>query len=232
MIGGGVLVVIAVIVGFLMTQKAEAPVGLESENTNERTGVMDSARTSLSGLLALGKSQKCTFRSSAETADSSGVVYISGGKVRGDFDSTTKVGTNVSTVKSHMITDGDEIRVWSDGEEMGMLMKTAQAPSGAVDTQVQNTAPMPLDMNDSSVDYDCDMWVADASVFTPPSSVTFQSIDDMMKQAMPKGGMMQIEGSMGAGMDMEAMKAMQCSACDSAPDAESKAQCKQALQCS
>src|ERR1035437_9338850 len=61
--------------------------------------------SSLKDLLSKGIAQSCTFSSDA----SSGTVYVSSGKVRGDFGTT--VDGNVT--KSHMIVDGNTSYIWT-----------------------------------------------------------------------------------------------------------------------
>jgi hypothetical protein len=189
---------------------------------------------SLRALLALGQSQKCTFTDNVRGMTSNGTIYLSGERMRGDFTSTSAEGT----VASHMISDGTKMWMWQDNENMGFMMEVPEEDAVSGDTSVTTDQfETPIDLDDTSVDYQCEGWRADLSLFTPPSTVMFHSMAEMMN--------MGASGSMGAGMSgsdagmgpgMEAGGGMMdkealCLSCDSAPDGASRAQCRASLQC-
>ncbi len=120
---------------------------------------------SLADLVKRGGDFKCTFTTDATAAQSSGVVYISGTRVRGDFASTAQ-GINV---ESHMIQDAGYVYVWSPLMQQGLKAKAA-APS-----QTPGTGSMSgqgVNQNQSYA-YNCSPWSVDASVFALPAGVTF-----------------------------------------------------------
>ncbi len=229
------VVVVAIALGlFFFFKKADAPSSVVSDTPAEEE---KSVARSLRELIAGGQSQKCTFTNTVENSTSEGTVYLSGNKMRGDF--TSRVTTPVvKTVASHMITDGTEMRVWTDGEAMGFLMDiSAQTDVKTGDTPTTETSyESPVDLDDTDTSYNCEPWRADASLFVPPASVKFQSMADMMKGMNIPLGADTTGSDAGMGPGMEAggsmdLKAMQCAACDSAPDEKSKAECKAYLQC-
>jgi len=239
-IGGVVLVLIFIVGGYLMAGRADAPSELIGDNNTEQSlgdRMVDSAKMSLSGMLALGQSQTCTFSDSSNGTESNGTVYMSGGKMRGDFTSSAR--GQIET--THMISDGKESRIWIDGQADGYLMKMPENTdtTASPDTPISSdgTTQMPIDMNDDASNYNCTSWRTDASVFVPPANVDFISMEDMMKGMMP-GVASPSAGAQGGGSagyggsyDATSMKAMQCSTCEQVQDPASKAECRTAFQC-
>src|SRR3989344_3830565 len=70
--------------------------------TSDGSSETSNGTKSLKDLLSSGVAQKCAFSSSDESGSSEGVTYVSSGKVRGDF-TTTSSGKETN---SHMISDG------------------------------------------------------------------------------------------------------------------------------
>lgn len=128
----------------------------------------------LKDLLGLSSAQKCTY--------SGGVVYVSGGKVRGDF-STQEQGQSVN---SHMIVDGNTSYIWTEGQKTGIKTtfeanagtnpSTSASPeagqSGAMDAQTPQ-------------DYKCEGWSADPTLFSLPAGVTFQDMSALIPSMPP-----------------------------------------------
>jgi hypothetical protein len=164
---------------------------------------------SLKDLIANGGSQTCTY----STDQSQGTVYMSGGKVDADIDTT--VGSVVE--KAHMIIANDSFYLWMDGKTSGYKMaynpNTTPAPAGA---KTNNASGM-LDPN-TQMNFKCSSWLTDDSKFALPSGVTFSAIS--LPQAAPAA-----VGSPAAGGANS-----QCSYCDSLTG-DSKTQCLTALKC-
>ena len=162
-----------------------------------------SAQKSLKDLIGLGQSQECTFSMSE---GNSGTVYIASGKMRGDFTTTSEGQTTIS----HMLVDGNTSYLWMEGQDMGYKF--------SVDTSAQEqgeTSQGSVDL-DQKADYSCKAWRADSSVLALPEGVEFK---DMSQLTSPSGTQSQ-----------EDTKAVQCAACDSAPE-DAQAQCRAALGC-
>ncbi len=105
---------------------------------------------------------QCSFAmTDANGGKNDGTVYVTNGKMRGDF-TTVVAGT---TTKSHLINDGKNIYLWIDGMTRGYRTPTAQAPStGAI-----NGGP---NMN-QPIDYTCTPWTVYSNLFALPLGVTF-----------------------------------------------------------
>lgn len=115
-------------------------------------------------LLASGRNLSCTYTFQSGNAESSGVVFVANGKMRGDFETVS----DGQTWKSHAIIRDNTSHIWVDGMAEGFK----SAFSGAVTTGGGNAAP---DIN-SKLDYDCAAWMPDESKFTLPAGVTFREV--------------------------------------------------------
>ena len=230
-IGAIVLLALIIIGSLSLLKKSPASAVVSTNVTETRTTVSPSSGpTSLKALLASTESTRCTFASSAESADSEGVVYTAGGKMRGDFKITMKVGIPGKITLSHMIVDSQTSYMWSDGMTTGFTMLRAsienQQPGGA-----QNAQQSPVAM-DEKTDYHCDPWSKDDAEFTPPASVKFSDMSAMMQQVKTPGTKtLRTVSPSGASVPAgnADLKAMQCGACDQAGD--SKDACRAALGC-
>lgn len=138
-------------------------------NANLGINANTDAKGSLRSMLAVGRSQKCTYTNTAGGATSSGTFYISAdGSMRGDFTVQTSAGSQTSS----MIVKNGTSYVWSGTQGSKM-----SATTNGTDTFNINTG---FDL-DSQFGYNCENWSKDESKFTVPSSVKFVDIDAMMK---------------------------------------------------
>lgn len=174
--------VIVIAVGaYLVMGKSKT--GQAPTNETGNSEVMDSQESaapaakasSVKDLLALGTSQKCTYSDD----NSSGTFYVSGGKSRGDF--TASSGT--TTTKGHMIADSKTSYVWMDGQRQGYKMSledvktNAQANSSQPSGQNQG-----VDVN-KEMNFNCESWTADSSMFALPDGIEFIDLAAMMDPA-------------------------------------------------
>lgn len=196
--------------GFVFLKKSPVTPSTDTKMTQTTDGSSNTGASekSLKDLFASGASQQCTFNN-PDSKESMGTVYVSGGKVRGDFTVAVE-GTNMTT---HMIGDGTNSYIWTDGQTTGMKM--AFDPTTA--TQNPSTQSQAMDLN-AKMNFNCSAWSVDKNIFVVPTNVTFTELN------VPKTGTV-IKGSTGSDM-----KIQQCAACDNAPD-EAKEQCKAALGC-
>ncbi|MDO8497428.1 MAG: hypothetical protein Q7S61_02680 [bacterium] len=210
------IIVVAVIVillgagGFFFMSKdstnTKSPTDeVSQEGMTEKTG----GPKSIKDLFSLGTAQQCTFK---DTAENGGTVYVSGGKMRGDF--TTVSGNK--TIQSHMIRDDKTSYVWMEGETMGYKMSVESTNQTSPQGGTTNTQGS-IDL-DKKADYSCKPWVVSESMFQMPSNVQFTDLNAMMQQSPPQGG-------------TQDMKSIQCAACDTVPELTPRAQCRAALSC-
>lgn len=202
-----VLLLLLVGGGAYLAMKKTSPSSLDTAPITQNS-TANSSQGSLKSLFASGKSQKCTFNNtSTDTTKVDGTVYVAAGKVRGDFQ-TTSNGTPLS---SHMIIDSQTSYIWTDMSKQGFKM--------AIDTNQQtNTAANNQGPNmDQNVNYSCQGWSVDNSVFTLPADITFTSFT--VPSAMPGG-----TNGTGAGTS-------QCAVCDTIPEGANRDACKTQLHC-
>ena len=228
-----VIVVILILLGgggfylFHKSQKAAMQSG-QTAMMQPQSGQMTTQKKSLADFFSMTGSQKCTFTDKA--TGSSGNVYVSSGKMRGDFQSTN----NGKTTASHMINDGKYVYYLSDGEKSGYKMSLDYVKQQAAQISVapkdnttsdDQTPSQAVDMKQQS-DYSCSAWSEDGSMFTVPTDITFTDYSTMMQGAMHGG----VTPPAGGGMTSQ-QKSSECAQCDQVPAGAMRNQCKAALKC-
>lgn len=208
------IIVLALIIFFSMRGRDGAEIADESSSTPAASNMEQpkGEQASLKSLLAMGKSQKCTY----ETAGSKGTTYISNGKMRGDFDANLPAGGGSQTAVSHMITDGTTSYMWMDGQTTGVKMDFSAMQTNPTKGEVNNSGQVNVDPN-QNYDFQCSNWRADSSVFTPPASVQFTDMGAMM------------QGQMGSGTTQPPTGDLKTAACNNLPE-PAKSQCIAAMQ--
>jgi hypothetical protein len=131
-------------------------------------GTNASGESSIRTLLSLGKNVRCDIK----TADSAGVAYVAGNRVRADFEVTASAST---ADDAHMISTGEHIYVWSGSQGMKMLATDANA-NGSAQTQGNTQTGL-----DTKIEYTCTDWNVDETKFTPPVSVNFTDVSAMIR---------------------------------------------------
>ncbi len=202
-IGVVVGIIIVIIIGYLLMNKGANNTGGISNSGSETTGG-GQGQKSFKTLLAQGGSQKCSVSYATGGVSSQGTVYVSSGKMRGDFSTAVNGQTNVA----HMLIEDSNTYTWMEGMNMGYKMKVdTSAAAGTNGSQNQ------VDLN-QQVDYQCSSWSADPSLFNLPSGINFTDT-----AALQAGASASSSGS-----------SYQCSACDQL-SGDAKAQCRAALNC-
>ncbi len=169
----GVVVAVVVVGGgyYVLNQPAAAPVtlgqGQEATTTTETSAQSGKFTGSIAELVGRGGSWKCSVDSTTAEAVSSGVTYVSGGKVRADF--TTSV-PSYGSVETHLISDGVDVYTWSSMMPQGIKTKMTAQGSGSGSTSGQGMS------TDTQYSYDCQPWTADASLFVVPANITFRAM--------------------------------------------------------
>lgn len=164
---------------------------------------------SLKELWASANSQKCTF-ADAES-NTSGTVFVSQGKMRGDFSTRSQN----QTLNSHMIVDQNTSYVWTEGSTQGMKISIDKITSTAESTQSGQ-----VDIN-KKTNYHCESWNPDPAVFVLPSEIIFNDFGNLLPQVKASGS-----ATGGAGINLKSA----CDACDKLSGA-AKEQCRSALSC-
>jgi hypothetical protein len=187
-------------------QENKTPVAQKESKNNSK-----STSNTLKILLATKTPQKCTY--SVESAATSGTVYVSNGKVRGDY-ATTVEGKPMS---GHVIVSGGYSYVWSDGNTQGFKMAMNLNEVASISGDIENRASSQMPDLNQKVDYNCSAWAADEKLFAPPSDVTFSSF---AAPSLPTANTPSSSNNESA-----------CAVCDNIPDAQAKEACKTQLKC-
>lgn len=178
----GVVVLLAGIFWYSASKKSSVDAVADVQ---QETGAENSSELrSIKDLVSAGKSQMCTFTNSTDTSDSSGVIYVAHGMMRGDFDSVAK--PTQTKIQSHLISDGTTNYVWTSAARQGYKMAVEQSSSGT-NTQGSQVSHYQAVDYDQKLVYKCGAWTDDDSLFALPKGVQFMDMNDMMKQMMPKG---------------------------------------------
>lgn len=207
-----VIVLLLVVGGALIMSTRNKPAttvttsGTQTNKAQEKSPPV--AQKSLKDLLAAGIPQKCTYKDVSGQTNVTGTTYIANGKVRGDFTSTIEG----KTTTGHTIYDGKTSYIWTDGTTSGFKMEIDPSTPSASESSTPSTQ-QGLDLN-KTIDYSCGVWIADQSLFNPPSDITFNTF------AIPSPS---AEGSTTGNQNL-------CSTCDSLTGAQ-KTQCLTALKC-
>lgn len=211
LIGLGVIVLL--LLGgayFILGKSKTTPTAPLTANQANNQAV--SEKTSLKNLLAGNRNVTCTTSYPIdEKSSSNGTIFVSGKKMRGDFN----VMMNGKNTLSYMIQDGTYVYIWTADSAQGTKMKV-EAVEKATGESTQKT-DQNFDVN-KEVDVKCSNWSVDESKFTPPSNVTFTDLSQILQKiptsaAKKSGDSTQVPSS----------------PCDSITDSQAKEACIKAL---
>ncbi len=204
-------VILAAAWGFMASRKKT---GLEKggEYIPGRQEQAESGKlTSLKELQALASPQKCIFKDESSPEQAQGMVYISKGRMRGDFG----IVSQGKTVKSHMITDGKYSYTWMDDSPTGFKM-AVDAPKAGAEAKPGYAG---VD-SDKQINYNCQAWSEDATMFAVPANVKFEDFSAITAPKTQQDAATAPSGSSAAA----------CAACDTL-QGDAKTQCRTALSC-
>jgi len=211
---GIIIIILLAIGGYLYMNKSQSPLSMTGKEKKIEETTQGSAMKSLRELMMMGQDQMCTFESTDDNGSNKGSSYISGEKVRTDFSGTDPDGKAYS---GSMISDGTYMYTWSSAGPQGMKIKINEETNQEVEDikkDVQKSQDQFVNP-DEKIDYRCQGWRADQSMFTPPSDIEFVDYSQPMEQTQEQ---------------TDAVKEFQCAGCDSLTGDEQTA-CKSALGC-
>ncbi len=166
--------------------------------------------SSLLNLLTQGGNQRCSFKSSTSKTSTEGTVYISGGKIRGDFKTTIEGKVQ----EMSMIRNGDMNYIWGPSLPTGIKMKVSLE-----DLSKNQQAGQFVNTNEK-LNYNCMPWSTDSSLFTPPANIKFSELPNSL---IPK------TTGTGTGTGTKTNTQNPSSYCDQLTDASAKAACVNAM---
>lgn len=192
-----VVIAIAAAAWYVKSNSAEEniePASAVNQNSPETINKTDSDTLtgvgSFAALLGLGQNITCDYSFSDEVGAGTGTGYFAGERMRVDSTMTTNDGV----FDSHMINDGDFIYTWTSTSEGDFAVKIP-IPEESADVDDSDYSYMDGDESgqfdvDQQVEYDCDRWSVDGSVFVPPVDIEFMDMSAMMQgmfDGMPEG---------------------------------------------
>lgn len=185
-----------------------------NQDANPVTSQDDNSLTgSLRQLVMGNNSVRCQYQTEIDGQPSQGTVYVTEGKVRGEFVSGSS--------NSFMISDGAYSYIWGDEYETGLKMPVLETDSTATPEPLPSDMPRGFDM-DQEVEYQCNAWNPDQSFFVPPIDIEFVDYSQLIK-ALPTSLTAPAAGA-------ESDEGSACAACD-ALSGDMKTQCLAALSC-
>lgn len=218
----GIAVVAAIVIGGLLYQKYQP---------SDKLSNMDVSYGKISGtmqdLIAKNVPMHCTFKGTTDGSESSGDVYISGMRMKGDFV-TMQDGKKVI---SHMVRAEDTTYMWSSDQPKG-FKTTVSVDNAEVmkeSAEYMSQGSQTIDPRTQKFDYDCKPWVVSESSFTPPGDVEFIDLDGMMKQM--EGLQKKVVAPTGATGGSESEENSACAVCMQVPEGQAREQCKTAMNC-
>lgn len=178
---GIVLVIIILFLAF-RAKKSEAPVGetgssasLETINIENpsapTTATANIKPTSLATNLFPQKgSYECKYEQATQTGRSTNTIYISGGKIRGEFRSVDSQGFGTLSM---LVYDGSYLYSWTEGKATGTRTqpKSLRDIPVVVPTNIHEGKVLGSGIN--SVSWDCHAWATVNSMLSKPTYVRF-----------------------------------------------------------
>lgn len=182
--GGGLVVLILVLLVF--GSKKEEVNNTNTNNTNTtttQTSVNNTTssvkpksatpapgmKTSLGGIFDEQGNYQCDYEQITQESRSSNVIYVSNGKMRGEF--RTSAGLN--STATILVYDGSYLYVWTEGKSTGVRTqpKTIADLPALIPEDVSSGRILGSGIN--NVSWNCHAWSKDDSKLVKPSYVTF-----------------------------------------------------------
>ncbi|MFM2339938.1 MAG: hypothetical protein RLZZ360_574 [Candidatus Parcubacteria bacterium] len=194
MIGGGLILLVIAGGGYLATKVTKDALTVEDNSQNLNTSAENatietledettSGKGSLLGLMALGRSQECTFVVRTDGMVQEGTAFYDGDNARVD---TLIKRAATEDIASYMIMDKRSNTMYLWGSTQGdqgikMTISSAGDTTPAPMNNPQTPTNAPTVTPDMDVDYTCKPWRVDGSVFVPPATIEFMDMSEMQK---------------------------------------------------
>lgn len=126
-------------------------------------------KVSLGGIFAETGNYQCDYEQVSQDTRSTSVVYISNGKMRGEF----RTSTALSTTATMVVYDGQYLYVWTEGKSTGVRTepKTIAELPGIIPEDVSSGRI--LGSSSDNVSWNCHPWSKVPSLLEKPSYLSF-----------------------------------------------------------
>lgn len=133
------------------------------------TATTPKTKSAFRSIFTQSGNHQCTYEQVAANGNTSSVVYIADGMMRGEFRTTS--GTN--TQANFMIYKGGSLYSWKEGATTGT--RTNISAISDIPQVIPNdlTSGASFGVSNDSVSWDCHDWAKDASLFVIPTYVKF-----------------------------------------------------------
>ncbi len=156
---------------FLVSKKSPATNTEESLTEETETKNEQGKKMAFSDFMRLDdRSYKCEVKQALSDMENSGVVYMDGGMLRGEFN-TIAEGREIDT--TFIVRDGYSYTWSSIMPTMGFKVKVEQKAPGDINATSSGT----YSFNAEQIgDYNCEEWTGTAATFEVPSNIKFQTV--------------------------------------------------------
>ncbi|TSC70248.1 MAG: hypothetical protein CEO12_452 [Parcubacteria group bacterium Gr01-1014_46] len=126
-------------------------------------------KVSLGGIFAEKGNYQCDYEQVSQQTRSTNVVYISNGKMRGEFRTSTALISTATMV----VYDGSYLYVWTEGKSTGTRSepKTIADLPGIIPEDVSSGRI--LGSSSNNVSWNCHAWAVKPSLIAKPTYVSF-----------------------------------------------------------
>jgi hypothetical protein len=114
---------------------------------------------------------ECEYDQVTSSGKASHRIYISKGKMRGEFRTVT--GPNINS--TIMVFDGYDLYTWTEGTTKGTISDLTSVSQLPVAIPSDLTSGAIYGSSSNSVGWNCHTWITDNSLLTSPSYVKFSS---------------------------------------------------------
>ena len=180
--GGIVVLILAVLAVWLLSSysampnspapavTSEAATSSTPDNAPTSTATANTpAKSSFRSIFTQSGNHECTFAQSGTSTQSSSVVRISNGKMRGEFRTTGTV-----TSADLMIYSNGSLYVWKEGSTTGKRTSITSLSELPATIPKDLTSGAIFGTSSENVSWDCHDWLAEAGQFAIPSYVSFK----------------------------------------------------------
>ena len=199
---------------FQQSSQPREQISTETSPQNKKSSDIDSIKGTMEDLFARNVPMECTFTQANEGMKTTGTVYLSGGRMLGEFQTTQ---ANEQPIDSFIIQDGEHVYTWTSGQSKGIKIKP-ENQKNIVEENTENlkSEPKTPDLEGQDIDYVCKPWLPNNSFFTPPDYIEFTDLNQQIEQ---------IEEA------VDQVETVSCDVCDQLPAGEAQDQCRQSLGC-
>lgn len=178
----GLVLVVLVVVGFWLFKSGKKNAEVIAENTINSTASSTNTSSSknspikssikpasFTSLLPQKGNYECTYQEVSQTSRSSHVLYLSEGKMRGEFRTTTANGASSNIV----VYDGNYLYNWIEGQTVGKISQPRSISDfpAIIPKDILSASVLGSGLN--SVSWECHPWIKVSSLLAKPTYVRF-----------------------------------------------------------